>query len=400
MPRFDCGSVTDFVLASEAAGEHCFAVEMTEPDASASAAQRRQVRQPARLGSNRAGITRAACAALAVTLLAGCGAKPDDTFRILWRRGYVPEQAIAKFAAETGVKTEIETYSTDKELDEKLSARNAAWDVIEAPDHVLQALAKAGRLHKLDHAEIPNIANVDPAFTGLPFDPGCKFSVPYLAGFIGIVYNAETVTAPVVGFSDVFADQHTGRIVVPGDARETVSWAFLAAGIPINDTTDANIATVAPLLANWIPKVAVFDDENPGKAIADGEADIGIVDSGKAAQLFASNPAFQWVLPAEGFRMFVRGLAIPKTAPHRDAAEAFMNFMLRAETGKMISDSFFCYNPNAAARKLLSEQQLDNPASYPVGIDVTKVEMFSDIGAQAGKIEEVAGGLKPPPVPR
>ncbi len=356
--------------------------------------RRRKLARPTGI---RAVATRAACVLAALALTSGCGKKPDDTFRILWQRGFVPEEVVAKFSAETGVKASVETFATERELDERLSSRRAIWDLVAAPDHMLQALAKAGRLHNLDPAEVPNIRNLDPAFLQLPSDPGCKFTAPLMAGFMGIVYNAETVTMPVVGFSDVFSDGYIGRIAAPGDAREIASWAFLAAGIPINAATDANLATITPLLANWLPKVGVFDDGDPGKSIAGGETDIGIVDSVHAARLFAQNPAFQWVLPAEGFRMFVLGLAIPKTAAHRDAAEAFINFVLRPETGKMISAAFPGFNPNAEARKLLSRQQLDNPASYPVGIDVTKAEMFTDPGTQAFRIDEIVARIKAPP---
>lgn len=386
-----------FVLASPAAGGLCLAAAMTDPDSNAPAVQWRRLWKPSPCAFIRATIIMRTVCALAAILVAGCGEKPDDTFRILWQRGFVPEEVVAKFSAETGVKTSVETYANERELDERLSARRASWDLVAAPDHMLQALAKAGRLHKLDPSEVPNIRNLDPAFLQLPLDPGCKFTAPWMAGFMGIVYNAETVTIPVVGFSDVFRDEHTGRIAAPGDAREIASWAFLTAGIPINDATDANLATATPLLANWLPKVGVFEDADPGKSIAGGETDIGVVDSVRAARLFAQNPAFQWVLPAEGFRMFVLGLAIPKTAAHRDAAEAFINFVLRPGTGKMISAAFPGFNPNAEARRLLSQQQLDNPASYPVGIDVTKAEMFTEPGAQAFRIDETVARIKAPP---
>ncbi len=334
-------------------------------------------------------------AAVATMLTAGCE-KPDDTFRVLWRAGRVPEQIIARFGAQTGTKLAVETYSSDEELLAKLSAKGAAYDLIQAEDHIVEALAKDGQLRRLDHAEIPNLKNIAPEFLKLPFDPGAKYSVPFLAGFDGIVYNAETVTIPVVGFADVFHQQHAGRILVSDDAREIASCALLAAGLPVNDMSDDNLAKVTPLLADWLQKVGVYNSTDPKNVLVNGQADIGIVRSDEAARLFAANPKYQWVLPAEGFRMFVSALAIPKTARHRDTAEALMNFLLRPDTGKSISDEFPGYNPNTEARKLLTEAQLDNPASYPTGLDVTKAEMFSDISDRETQVRQLVTSLKLP----
>ena len=72
----------------------------------------------------------------------------------------------------------------------------------------------------------------------------------------------------------------------------------------------------------------------------------------------------------------------------------FMNFILRPDISKMISDAFPYYNPNLEARKLLTVEQLNNPASYPPGLDVTKAELFSDIGGQAAKVDELVTTLK------
>jgi spermidine/putrescine transport system permease protein len=60
----------------------------------------------------------------------------------------------------------------------------------------------------------------------------------------------------------------------------------------------------------------------------------------------------------------------------------------------MISDEFPYYNPNLAARALLSPEQLNNPASYPPGFDVASAQLFTDLGEQASKVDELITTLK------
>ena len=333
----------------------------------------------------------AACAG--ALLLAGCG-KKDETLKLFSWSEYVPQAVIDKFTEETGIKVAVENYSSNEEMLAKLLAGGGAYDLIQPSEYTVQAMIKENLLQELDQEKIPNLKNLAPEFRNMPFDPNNKFSVPWMAGFVGIVYNAEVVPGPIVSYKDVFTDEHAGRIVVLDDAREIVTWGLATAGIPINDVSDENLATITPLLKDWLGKVKVFDSDSPKTAISNGDTDIGIVWSGEGALLFAENPKFQWVMPVEGVHMFVDNLAIPKTSRNKDKAEAFINFILRPDISKMISDEFPYYNPNLEARALLSPEQLNNPASYPPGFDVTSAQLFTDIGEQASKVDELITTIK------
>jgi spermidine/putrescine transport system substrate-binding protein len=332
----------------------------------------------------------AACAG--AMLLGGC-AKTEYTLKLFCWPEYVPQTVIDKFTAETGIKVAVENYASNAEMLAKLLA-GGAYDLIQPSEYSSEALMKQGLLQELDQEKIPNLKNLAPEFRNMAFDPGNKYCVPWMAGFVGIVYNAEVVPGPVVGYADVFTDAHKGRIVVLDDAREIVSWGLAANNLPINDVSDNNLTAITPTLSDWLSKVKVYKSDSPKTAMSNGDTDLGVVWSGEGALLFAENPMFQWVMPKEGVHMFVDNLAVPKTAKNKDAAEQFMNFILRPDISKMISDAFPYYNPNAEGRKLLSPEQLNNPASYPPGFDVTKATLFTDIGEQASKVDDLIRTIK------
>jgi spermidine/putrescine transport system substrate-binding protein len=98
------------------------------------------------------------------------------------------------------------------------------------------------------------------------------------------------------------------------------------------------------------------------------------------------------VLPREGAHRFIDTLAIPAGAAHVNEAMTFMNYILRPEVSKIISDKFPYTNPNLEARKLLSKEQLANPASYPPGD--TKLELFRDIGPASSLVDRLVTELK------
>ena len=357
-------------------------------------------------------------AAFATLALAGCGKPPAPTeatvpkaeatpqpvleqkapaskdLSIFCWSEYIPQSVIDQFAKETGIKVSVANYSSNGEMLAKLMAGGANYDIIQPSEHVVGALVKDNLLHPLDRAKVPNLKNIAPQFLNLPFDPGNRFSVPYMAGTVGIVVNTDLVKDDIRGFADVFRDRYKQNIVVLDDAREIVTWGLLAQGIPINQASDENLAKVKALVSKWLPLVKLYDSDSPKTALLNGDAAIGVVWGGEGAILLNADKKFKWVLPAEGTHLFIDSLAIPKDAKNIENAEAFMNFILRPDVSRMISDAFPYLNPNLAARDLLTPAQRANPASFPSDEDLKKMQGFEDIGPQAAKIDEMVTALK------
>jgi len=162
-------------------------------------------------------------------------------------------------------------------------------------------------------------------------------------------------------------------------------------GDDINKITPDAIAKARPLLAKWLPQIKLYDSDSPKTALLNGDVDVGVVWSGEAAILYRENKKFAYVLPKEGAHLWIDSLAIPKGAPHKESAELFINFILRPEISALISEAFPYTNPNSEARKLLTPEQLANPASYPTA---TKLETFRDIGKAAAAVDKLITDLK------
>jgi spermidine/putrescine transport system substrate-binding protein len=303
---------------------------------------------------------------------------------------YVPQEVIDGFTKETGIKINYETYASNEEMLTKLLAGATKYDLIQPSEYTVEALIKRNKLEPLDWAKIPNIKNIGPGFLRLPHDPQQKYSIPWMSGTIGIVVNTAKVPEPIRGYADVFQPKHKGRIVVVKDSREMVTWAMETLHIPINEVSRENLRKVRPTLAEWIKLVKVFDSDSPKTPLLNGDVDLGVVWSGEAALCYEKDHKFQYILPAEGAHMFVDNLCIPAGAPNKAAAMQFMDYILRPEVSKLISDKFPYTNPNLEARKLLSKHQLANPASYP---KESKLETFRDIGKAAADIDRFVTDL-------
>ena len=319
-------------------------------------------------------------------------AKKKGELKLFAWSEYVPQAVLDGFTEETGIKVSYETYASGEEMLAKLLSGGTRYDLIQPPDYIAEALIKESLLEPIDSAKLTNFANLMPEFLNMPHDPAQKFTVPYMVGTVGIVVNTEKVTEPVLGYRDMFAEKYKNRIVVLDDGRELATAALYVLGKDHNDFSPENLAAVRPILAEWFPRVRLFDSDSPKTALLNGDVDLGLVWGGEAAILWNENKKFQYVLPSEGAHLFIDLLAIPKGARNVANAHLFIDYILRPEVSKLISDEFPYTNPTSAARKLLSPEQLANPASYPV--TTRKLDTFRHIGNVGSAIDELITDLK------
>jgi spermidine/putrescine transport system substrate-binding protein len=306
---------------------------------------------------------------------------------------YIPQEVLDGFTEETKIQVNYETYASNEEMLAKLVSGAARYDLIQPSEYVIEALIKEKRLIPLDHAKIPNLKNIGKEYWGQPHDPKLEYSVPYMQGTVGIVINKQKVKEPITGYNDVFQEKYKGRIVILDDSLEIVTWALAADGLPPDQVTKENLQKIRPTLAKWLPLVKVYDSDSPKTALLNGDVDLGIVWSGEAAILIKEDPKkFAYVLPKEGAHMFIDNLAIPKGAEHVATAYKFIDYILRPEVSRKISTEFPYTNPNLEARKLLTEDERKNPASYPPGNP--KLATFRDPGAIAADVDKLITDLK------
>ncbi|MGC1480731.1 MAG: spermidine/putrescine ABC transporter substrate-binding protein [Chthoniobacterales bacterium] len=320
----------------------------------------------------------------------------EKVLNVLAWSGYVPETILEKFEKQTGIEVNLETFESNEEMRQKLLSGDGSYDLIQPSEYVVESFIAEDLLRPIDHTAVSNVKNIAPEFRSLPFDPDNQYSVPWMAGTVGIIKNNELAPDPVTSFAEVFSGKYDGQIVVLDDPREIVSWALESLDLPINDLSEENLAQAKAVLDEWLPQVKLYDSASPKTALHEGNAAVGIVWNGEAAILLNQDPdKYTWALPEEGSHLFVDSLAIPKSATHPKNAELFMNFILRPNISQLISAEFPYLNPNAAAREALGPEALSNPASYPSDTELSRLQVFEKVDPPTSKaVEDLVTTIK------
>jgi spermidine/putrescine-binding protein len=280
---------------------------------------------------------------------------------------YVPAELIQKFETETGITVNYEAYATNEEMLAGLIGQPGKYDLIIPSDYAVEGLIDSSALLALDTNLISNYKNIDDAFLNPYFDSGSeKYSIPYLWGTTGIVYDKTKTPFPITSWEDLWRPELAGHVVVLDDAREMMGMALQTLGYDKNDTDPARLAEARDTLISLVPNIIAFDAETPEEYLLSGEAWVGVVYNGNAALLERENNNFVYVLPNEGAGLWFDNLAIPVDASHPDAALAFINFVLEPGSGALLIEAYPYSTPNARAIDYL---QKSNPSLYDVYVN-------------------------------
>lgn len=95
--------------------------------------------------------------------------------------------------------------------------------------------------------------------------------------------------------------------------------------------------------------------------------------------MYENNPDLGFVLPKEGFNKFVDAICIPKGAAHKEAAEAYINFLCDPEIAGQNMDAIGYSTPISAAKEYMSEEYANSPIAYPDAETLERGEIFTNL---------------------
>lgn len=313
-------------------------------------------------------------AVLALIPLAGCGGSGEVLY--VYNAGeYMDTTLNDEFTAKTGIRVVYDTFDTNESMYALLKGGNVHYDVVIPSDYMVGKMLKEDMLRKLDMSKIPNYANIMDTFKNLPYDAENAYSVPYLWGVVGIIYNTEMVKEEVTSWDILWDSQYEGNILMIGNQRDAVAIALKKLGYSINSTTEAEILGAGSELKKQKSILQGYFNDQMYNKLEGESAAMGAYYSGDAMVMMQSNDKLAFAIPQEGSNFYVDAMCIPTCAQNVDAAHQYINFMLEAESNKRNVEEVCGYTPNAETFKLLEAEGSDM-AVYPSEELMAKNELY------------------------
>ncbi|MCE9677273.1 spermidine/putrescine ABC transporter substrate-binding protein [Paraclostridium bifermentans] len=329
------------------------------------------------------------------TMLTGCGGTDSKKVLNVYNVGdYIDENIITLFEEKTGIDVQYETYDTNEMMYQKVKSGSTNYDLIFPSDYMVEKMKSEGLLQKIDFKNIPNMKYIDKSFLNPIYDETNEYSVPYMWGTFGILYNKKMVKEPVDSWNILWNPKYKGNIMMFDSVRDTMGISLKRLGYSMNTTNPKEInEAMKELMKQKDLVLAYVNDEGKDRLLGE-EVAMGIAYSGDAVTLMEENPNLAYAIPKEGTNKWVDAMAIPKSAQNKKEAEMFINFLLDPEIAKMNAEYIGYSTPNEGALKLLDKDVTSNPVAYPPKSVMDKTETFIDLGNKLRLYDEAWIKLK------
>ena len=315
----------------------------------------------------------------------GCKDNSDNgkrTLNVFNYGDYINEDLIDKFEEETGIDVIYDTYESNEIMYQKVKNSPGTYDLIFPSDYMVEKMKSQDMLEKIDFNNIPNYKYIGEDFKNLPYDPNNEYSVPYMWGTIGIIYDADRVDDVVDSWDILWNEKYKGEIFMFDSIRDTLAISLVRLGYSLNSTDKNELDEAANELINQKSLVQSYVMDEVKDKMINGEAIFATVYSGDAIYIQEEAPDLnlQYVVPKEGSNKWFDVMVIPKGAKHKTEAEEFINFLSNPENAKENVEYIGYATPNSGAYELLDEETQNDEAVYPPEEVLDKCTIFKDLG--------------------
>jgi spermidine/putrescine transport system substrate-binding protein len=333
----------------------------------------------------------------ALGLVAGCGKPAPKVLHVYTWADYIKPEVVQRFEQENRCRIVIDTFDSNEAMYAKLKAGASGYDVLTPSSYYVAIMSGQGMLLDLDHAKLPNLANVDTAYLRIALDPQMKHSVPYMLTNTGLAYLKSKVKDPQPTWAMLDRGDLKGRMTMLNDMRETVGAALKFLGYSLNTTDDRQLEQARDVVIRWKRNLAKFESEQYKSGLASGEFLLAHGYSGDILQAEQENADIAFLAPREGLSISCDDLVILKDSKAADLAHRFIDFLhdpaVAAENSQAIS--YLC--PNMAAYAKLPASFLQDPAVKLDPAVQAKCEVIVDLGKDNAKYTRIWDQIKAAP---
>ncbi len=202
---------------------------------------------------------------------------------------------------------------------------------------------------------------------GLPFDPGNKYSVPYLWGLVVLCYRKDLIDVSEPSWNLLWDSRVRGRVGLLDEPEDLFLISMvsqninpLTAGEPQLDLARRRIFECFDHMGGKIG-----DFESTLDRLESGELAVTVAYNGDGIRRAQDNPRIGTVIPVEGGPFWLDSFAIGKESLQKEGAHAFLDFMLSAESGAVSANELRHATPNRASLEFIDPELLNCPVLYP-----------------------------------
>ncbi|MCQ1528238.1 ABC transporter substrate-binding protein [Lutispora saccharofermentans] len=324
-----------------------------------------------------------------VLSLAGCGGEKKVQLKVYNWGDYIDQSVIGDFEKKYNIDVVYDEFATNEEMYAKIKAGADDYDILVPSDYAIKRMIDEDMLYKLDMSNIPNYKYIDDRFKDLAYDPTNEYSVPYMWGTVGILYNKTMVKEPVDSWKILWDEKYSKQILMLDSLRDSIGITLKMMGYSLNTKDEKELNEAKELLIKQKPLVLAYVGDEVKDKMIGGEAALAVVWSGDAIYMKRENPDLEYVIPKEGSNIWFDAVVIPKSSQHKKEAELFINYLCETEVAFKNADFIGYATPHVEAKKMLPVDLTSDKSAYPEDGDLKNSEVFEDLAGSLPKYDRI-----------
>jgi spermidine/putrescine-binding protein len=335
-------------------------------------------------------------------LLTACGKKEETLSLLVWE-GYADPTFLHAFEESHHCKVVASYMGSSDELVAKLRGGSASnYDVISPSSDVATSIVRANLAAPLDLSKLPSYSQLSSKLRESPLVKlnGQTYGVPFMWGPNPLLYDTTVFAQPPDSWSVFWNPKFKSKVSV----WDELSTMYMAAQILGYDKPDpGHLYNLSDAELEAVKKKLLELKPNIRKMWATGGELTNLFQNHEVVlamgwplmttQLRKLNFPIGETIPKENTTGWIDHLVITAASTHKELAHAFLEYMIEAQTQKLVTDvtHYTPANPGAAQFLTADEKKglhLDDPDAY-----MQRIYFWQDVPRRA-KYNEVWNEVK------
>jgi spermidine/putrescine transport system substrate-binding protein len=286
-----------------------------------------------------------------------------------------------------------DVYDNNEVLISKLQGGASGYDIAAPTAEYVPGMVEEGFLAKLDLSRIPNLANINPTFKDLWWDPTNEYQVPKDYGTTGILYRKSLVSKIPSSwreFYEMIKGEASGKTVFVDSMGDVFVFPLKMLGYSLNTVEKAELDEARTILLDVAPHLYALDSNQYGFKMKDGTSVLTLGWTGPLGQELADEKAAGeagYVVPSEGTLFWLDTWVMLADAPHPNASYAWLNFIHEPEVQGEETNYNLYATPNDLAKEFVKPEILSDAAIFPPDDVIASLEGAEDTSGNNQRID-------------
>jgi spermidine/putrescine transport system substrate-binding protein len=290
---------------------------------------------------------------------------------------YIEVEILKDFAYQNDVKIIYDIHEVNEDIFAKVKENND-YDLVIVSSNYVTKLEKLNKLEKINPNNLQNYSNINQDFLQTNFTNSRDYTVPYLWGTVGLIYNKKLVKEPITKWDDLWKNEFKNSILLSNEPADVIAMTLKSLAYSANSTNKEEINKANEKLIKLIPNIKDISSGNAITYFITNGFAVGMAFSGDAKLIIDNSEDFEFIYPQEGALKWADGMVILKDSSNKDLAYKFIDFIIDEKNYAKIGNKTGYAISNDISKKYINNDDLSNIITYPNQENLLNSEILLD----------------------